>query len=156
MEYSLPTDLKNMLNINSDQFQSPQYQDEPPSPIQENDNLNFPPKNEDSRGVIEIPNTINKITKMQKNLDGFIQDCLNKYKPVEDPDPIMYTNTTTEEEKNLIISRKSTIPDLVIWNKNFNKNECFFDADTEKQSDFPRYRFYLRLGNKDKNAKNKN
>jgi len=112
------------------------------------------PKQEQSKGVIEMPKTI-KQTKLQKSLDTFIQSCLNKYKPLEHPDPSLYTNTA-ENEKDLIISKKSTIPDLVIWNKTFNKNECFIDADIEVQSDFPRYRFFLRLGNKDKGGKNKN
>ena len=112
------------------------------------------PKQDQSKGVIEMPKTI-KISKIQKSLDNFIQNCLNKYKPLEHPDPSLYTNTA-ENEKDLIISKKSTIPDLVIWNKTFNKNDCFIDANPEVQSDFPRYRFYLRLGNKDKGGKNKN
>ena len=86
-----------------------------------------------------------------KKLDKYIQDSLDKYKPKENPDPSLYENTT-EKEKDLIISRKSTIPDLVIWNKKFNKNECFIGANTNKQNDFPRFTFYLRL-NKDKNGK---
>ena len=142
----LGKDLKDRLNFQSEPEPNPQ------SNIIENkfnNILDNQPKKEEPLGTINIPES-GKGTKIQRSLDSFIQECLNKYKPVDDPDPSMYTNTTTEEEKNLIISRKSTIPDLVIWNKNFNKNECYVDADIEKQSDFPRFRFYLRLGNKDK------
>ena len=90
---------------------------------------------------------------IHKSLDKYIQDCLDKYKPKENPDPSLYENTT-EKEKDLIISRKSTIPDLVIWNKRFNKNECFIGANINEDNDFPRFTFFLRL-NKDKNGKNK-
>ena len=88
------------------------------------------------------------------NLDKFIQECLDKYKPKENPDESLYANTS-EKQRDLIISKKSTIPDLVIWNKVFNKNECFVGADTNIDNNFPRFTFYLRL-NKDKNDKKKN
>ena len=91
--------------------------------------------------------------KILNKLDNFIQDCLDKYKPKENPDESLYANTT-EKERDLIISKKSTIPDLVIWNKVFNKNECFAGADTTIENNFPRFTFYLRL-NKDKNGKGK-
>ena len=87
-----------------------------------------------------------------KKLDDFIQGCLNKFKFI-DPLPSFYEKTGGD--KDLIISHKSTIPDLVIWNKTFNKNECFEDADTSKKNDFPRFTFFLRL-NKEKDSKNKN
>ena len=92
--------------------------------------------------------------KIHADLDNYIQSCLDKYKPKENPDPSLYANTT-QDERDLIISRKSTIPDLVIWNKQFNKNECFIGARTNVENAFPRFTFYLRL-NKDKNGKNKN
>ena len=146
------------FNSNSDQVQNSQFQESPQSPIQEpgfnNNIIENLPKKEEPLGVIEAPKKVEP-TKLQKKLDVYIQECLNKYKPLENPDPSLYKNTA-EKEKDLIISKKSTIPDLVIWNKNFNKNECYVDADSEKNSDFPRYRFYLRLGNKDKGGKNKN
>ena len=95
-------------------------------------------------------NNKNKIqTEHLQNLDYFIQNCLNKFKFV---DPLQSFYDNTGKDKDLIISHKSTIPDLVIWNKTFNKNECFEDANLNKESPFPRYRFYLRL-NKDKDKK---
>ena len=84
------------------------------------------------------------------NLDEFIQNCLNKFKFIE---PLQSFYDATGKDKDLIISHKSTIPDLVIWNKPFNKNECFEGANLKENNIFPRYRFYLRL-NKDSKAKN--
>ncbi len=96
---------------------------------------------------------INRIQQSHlKNLDDFIQNCLDKFKFI---DPLQTFYDKTGKDKDLIISHKSTIPDLVIWNKTFNKNECFEGANLENNRDFPRYRFYLRL-NKDKDSKNKN
>ena len=156
MEDSEYNSLKPIMNY---PFQNPQSSPSPQPPTQEKQIQNLDkaqtPKNEVSEKDTTKPPKENKITKIQKSLDEFIQGCLNKYKPVENPDPSLYANTT-EQEKDLIISKKSTIPDLVIWNKNFNKNDCFADANNEIQSDFPRFRFYLRLGNKDKGGKNKN
>ena len=84
-----------------------------------------------------------------KLLDNFIQNSLEKFKLV---DPMEELYIATKNDKNSIISHKSTIPDLVIWNKKFNKNECFIGANSNKQNNFPRFTFYLRL-NKDKNGK---
>ena len=81
---------------------------------------------------------------LHKNLDEFIQSCLNKYKFV-DPKKEFYD--VTGENKDFIISHKSTIPDLVIWNKTFNKNECFEEGDLSKSNPFPRYKFFLHLKN---------
>ena len=93
-----------------------------------------------------------------KKLDEFIQDCLNKFVFI-DPKKSFYD--ATGDDQDFIISHKSTIPDLVIWNKNFNKNDCFVEADKTKENSFPRFRFYLRLNNdntnnqKEKQKKNK-
>ena len=75
-------------------------------------------------------------------LDEYIQQCLNMFKFV-DPKPEFYE--ATGKEKDLIISHKSTIPDLVIWNKAFNKNECFQEANLNKPNPFPRFQFFLRI-----------
>ena len=95
----------------------------------------------------------NKIQeKHLQKLDEFIQNCLNKFYFI---DPLQSFYDRTGKDKDLIISHKSTIPDLVIWNKTFNKGECFEGANLKIERPFPRYRFYLRL-NKDKNIKGKN
>jgi hypothetical protein len=103
-------------------------------------------------------NPKNKITsKHLTNLDNFIQQCLDKFKFI---DPKQEFYDATGNEKDLIISHKSTIPDLVIWNKKFNKNECFEEGNTKKGNPFPRFQFYLRIKSnkpdKDKKKEKKN
>ena len=96
----------------------------------------------------------NKITeKHLNNLDEFIQKCLDNFKFV-DPKKELYESTG--EDKNLIISHKSTIPDLVIWNKTFNKNNCFIGANTNNEAKFPRYLFYIKIKKNKKSKKNNN
>ena len=94
----------------------------------------------------------NKITsKHLTHLDNFIQQCLDNFKFI---DPKQEFYDATGNEKDLIISHKSTIPDLVIWNKKFNKNDCFEESNSKKMNPFPRFQFYLRIkSNKDKDKK---
>ena len=88
------------------------------------------------------------------NLDSFIQKCLDNFKFVE-PKRELYE--ATGNDKNIIISHKSTIPDLVIWNKTFNKNNCFIGANTLNQNEFPRFLFYIKIKkNKKPKINNKN
>ena len=98
-------------------------------------------------------NNSQQIDTMHKKLDKFIQNCLNKFKFVEVKSDIY---SKVEKDKNSIISHKSTIPDLVIWNKPFNKNECFDMKDLNKYNKYPRIPFYLRLNNKEEKNKMKN
>jgi hypothetical protein len=94
----------------------------------------------------------NKITeKHLNNLDVFIQKCLDNFKFIE-PKQELYD--ATGADKNIIISHKSTIPDLVIWNKTFNKNNCFIGADNSKETKFPRYLFYIKIKKSKKSKKN--
>ena len=88
-----------------------------------------------------------------KNLDEFIQKCLDNFKFVE-PKKELYE--ATGNDKDLIISHKSTIPDLVIWNKTFNKNKCFIGANTSLPNEFPRYLFYIKIKKNKKKYFNKN
>lgn len=78
-------------------------------------------------------------------LDTFIQESLNKYFYVDTWDKL-YSNTGKHSYD--IISYKSTIPDLVIYNKTFNKNDCFFYSNknnsNNKFTKFPRIQFLLR------------
>ena len=107
----------------------------------------------------QVKNSKNKITnKHLTNLDNFIQQCLDKFKFV---DPKQEFYDITGNEKDLIISHKSTIPDLVIWNKKFDKNECFEEgSNCKKVNLFPRFQFYLRIKSnkldKDKKKEKKN
>lgn len=70
-----------------------------------------------------------------KGLDEFIQSSLDKYTFV-DPKEEMYEATGAFSK--FIVSNKSAIPDLVIWNKKFNKNECFFECSCIDYNAFPR------------------
>ena len=63
---------------------------------------------------------------------------------------------TVVQNQDFIISHKSTIPDLVIWNKTFNKNECFEEGDLSKSNPFPRYKFFLHLKNSNRKKRKDN
>ena len=81
-------------------------------------------------------------TALQKKNDRNIQYFLNRYKHYdENPE---YAKNIGENE-NLIISHKSTIQDLVIYNKVFNKNECFYEANKKENNYFPRQQYYIRF-----------
>ena len=76
-----------------------------------------------------------------KELDIFIQNSLDKYFYVE-PWKKLYERTGKLHRD--IISDKSTIPDLIIYNKTFNKSDCFIGSKEKSYIKFPRYRFILR------------
>ena len=107
-------------------------------------NFNITSKETNKRNVVQKEDL--------KNLDEFIQKCLDNFKFVE-PKKELYE--ATGSDKDLIISHKSTIPDLVIWNQTFNKNNCFIGANTLQSNEFPRYLFYIKI-KKNKKTKNLN
>ena len=76
-----------------------------------------------------------------KEFDSFIQNSLNKYFYVQ-PWQKLYDRTGKFHKD--IISDKSTIPDLIIYNKSFNKSECFYESNRNSYIKFPRMRFILR------------
>ena len=76
-----------------------------------------------------------------KELDLFIQNSLDKYFYVE-PWQKLYERTGKLHRD--IISDKSTIPDLIIYNKTFNKSDCFLESNEKTYIKFPRIRFILR------------
>ena len=77
-----------------------------------------------------------------KKLDNFIQESLYKYIQVKAWDEL-YKNTGKDHKE--IISNKSTIPDLVIYNKGFNKLDCFYYPNKKRENiKFPRILFILR------------
>ena len=76
-----------------------------------------------------------------KELDLFIQNSLEKYFYVE-PWQKLYERTGKLHRD--IISDKSTIPDLIIYNKTFNKSDCFLESNEKTYIKFPRMRFILR------------
>ena len=87
-------------------------------------------------------------TSLQKKNDENIQNIfLNNYK-YYDENPEF--KKITGKNYDLIISHKSTIPDLVIYNKVFNKNECFLEANANENNYFPRKPFYIKFKEKEK------
>lgn len=86
-------------------------------------------------------------TPLQKKNDKNIQNFLNKYKYYEER-PEFEKNTG--DDFDLIISHKSTIPDLVIYNKVFNKNDCFIEANEKENNYFPRQCFYIKFEKNEK------
>ena len=77
-----------------------------------------------------------------KKFDEFIQESLNKYFYVEAWDKLY---SITKKDSYDIINDNSTIPDLVIYNKSFNKNDCFLYSNKKnKYIKFPRVQFLLR------------
>ena len=76
-----------------------------------------------------------------KKFDSFIQKCLDKYFYVE-PWKKLYERTGKFHKD--IISDKPTIPDLIIYNKCFNKSFCFYEGNPNYFIRFPRMRFILR------------
>ena len=70
------------FNSNSEQVQNTQYQESPKSPFPEagfNNIIENIPQKEEPLGIIEAPKKVES-TKLQKKLDQYIQECLNKYK----------------------------------------------------------------------------
>ena len=88
-------------------------------------------------------------TPLQKKNDDTIQNLfLNNYKYYKENPGF---KKITGKNYDLIISHKSTIPDLVIYNKVFNKNECFLEANRKENNYFPRKQFYIKfIGNEKK------
>lgn len=87
-------------------------------------------------------------TSIQKKNDENIQNLfLNNYK-YYDENPQF--KKITGKNYDLIISHKSTIPDLVIYNRVFNKNECFLEANRNENNYYPRKSFYIKFNEKEK------
>ena len=76
-----------------------------------------------------------------RKLDLFIQKSLDLYFYV-DPWKKLYERTGRIHRN--VISDKSTIPDLIIYNKQFNKSECFYEMNNSTYVEYPRLRFILR------------
>ncbi len=75
-----------------------------------------------------------------RELDVFIQNSLDKYFYIE-PWKKLYERTGKLHRD--IISNKSTIPDLIIYNKTFNKSDCFIGSKEKSYIKSPRMRFIL-------------
>ena len=93
-------------------------------------------------GVNSINRNLLLNTELQKLNDESIQQILNQYKYYEEKKEF---KESTGKDVDLVISHKPTIPDLVIYNKTFNKNNCFLEANTNEKNQFPRKQFFIRF-----------
>jgi hypothetical protein len=82
-----------------------------------------------------VENKPKGITPLQNKLDLFIQSSLDLYLFVE-RNPISYENDSFLSKH--LFNYKSQIPDLVIYNKIFNKNQCFYEGNSSNFNPFPR------------------
>ena len=101
---------------------------------------------------IIIRRTESKTTALQKKFDEKIQNILNYYQYFDERKEF---KDNTGKDEDLIISHKSTIPDMVIYNKGFNKNLCFFEGNDKEKNTFPREKFYIRFKDTDKEQSQK-
>ena len=74
-------------------------------------------------------------TALQISLDAFIQNSLNSY-VFSEISPKMVESASVFNK--ILFNFKSLIPDLVIYNKTFNKNQCFLEGISSNFSPFPR------------------
>ncbi len=82
--------------------------------------------------------------KTLNQLDTFIQSSLDKYQYCDYPKEKFDIHP---EFSKLLTSYKSQVPDLVIFNKKFNKNLCFINSNTIYNNPFPRAKFSLKTKN---------
>lgn len=84
------------------------------------------------------------------HFDTFIQESLDKYHFVS-TDKKFYD--ITGKYSKYLINKKSNIPDLVIYNDTFDKNECFYDYYGNHFNKYPRVKFSLKVNQKDQEKK---
>ena len=81
--------------------------------------------------------------------DDFIQSSLDKFYFTE---VIPKLDETAEKFHDYIINDESLRPDLIIYNKTFNKNNCYYDYYDYGFNKYPRKKFTLKAdNNKSKN-----
>lgn len=82
-----------------------------------------------------VDNKPKGITPLQSKLDLFIQSSLDLY-TLNEKNPIKFDHESIIHKH--LFSYKSLIPDLVIYNKIFNKNQCFYEGTSSNFNPFPR------------------
>ena len=86
--------------------------------------------------------------------DDFIQTALDKYSYTQE---IPKLDESAVKFQDYILNEESQIPDLIIYNKPFNKNECFSGYYNHGFNKYPRKKFVLNAKeNSDKNKIEKN
>ena len=85
--------------------------------------------------------------------DDFIQSALDKYNFTPE---IPKLDESAEKFHDYILNEESQIPDLIIYNKTFNKNDCFSGKFYFGFNKFPRKKFVLNAQNGKKDEENNN
>jgi hypothetical protein len=82
-------------------------------------------------------------TNITKKLDEFIQNSLDFFKYTDVPSDL--SENTSIFSKHLL-NTKPVIPDLVIYNTTFNKNDCFVEGiHCTEYNSFPRVKFEVKV-----------
>ena len=84
--------------------------------------------------------------------DDFIQNALDKFNYTSE---IPKLDESAEKFHDYILNEKSTIPDLIIYNKTFNKNDCYSGYYNFGFNKFPRKKFVLNAQQNTENKENK-
>ena len=95
--------------------------------------MSTPPKSDKNQ---QKKTKCKNVAQMQRKLDEFIQTSLDKYHFVDVSQKMLDVASIFSRH---IVSNKSAIPDLVIYNKKFNKNDCFLETNPELYLPFPRF-----------------
>ena len=85
--------------------------------------------------------------------DDFIQTALDKYSYTQE---IPKLDESAVKFQDYILNEESQIPDLIIYNKPFNKNECFSGYYNHGFNKYPRKKFVLNAKDKKENENNEN
>ena len=102
-------------------------------------------------------NNLNCI-KINSCLQNFFDEAIKVFLDKYDNYPISTEFKGLIKSNKEIFSEKPLLPDLVLKNKVFNKNNCFYDANQNENNYFPRDEFKIdkkKLTNNDSNVTNK-
>ena len=84
-----------------------------------------------------------KCTKINTNLQIFLDEAIKVFLDKFDNYPLSPEFIGLIKKNRAIFSEKSLYPDLVLKNKVFNKNKCFYSANQNENNYFPRDDFVI-------------
>jgi hypothetical protein len=90
----------------------------------------------------EFNNNFN-CTKINTNLQIFLDEAIKVFLDKFDNYPLSPEFIGLIKKNNAIFSEKPLYPDLVLKNKVFNKNKCFYSANQNENNYFPRDNFVI-------------
>ena len=85
--------------------------------------------------------------------DEFIQKALDKYNFTHD---IPKLDDSAQKFHDYIINEDSSIPDLIIYNQTFNKNQCYFGYYNYGFNKYPRKKFVLKANKEESKSNEEN